>query len=56
MLLLGWMVLVFAIVPFVYGIGQFRTISVALALAGAIVMVLGGYWAWKTARPARQPP
>jgi len=55
MFLLGWMVFVFAIVPFVYGIGPFRTTGLALALAGAIVMGLGGYWAWKAARPPGRP-
>jgi len=53
MLLLGWMVFVFAIVPFVYGLQQFRTFSLLVALLGVVVMVLGGLWAWK---PGRTPP
>lgn len=47
MLLLGWMVFAFAIVPFVYGIGPPREIGLAVALTGAVVMALGGFWAWK---------
>ncbi|HYB78420.1 MAG TPA: hypothetical protein VEG66_01490 [Thermoplasmata archaeon] len=56
MLLLGWMVFVFAIVPFVYGIGQFRVISLALALLGAVMMTLGGLWVWKGGAPREPPP
>lgn len=48
MFLLGWMVFVFAIVPFVYGITQLRTTSLAIAVVGAVIMATGGFWAWKS--------
>lgn len=56
LLLLGWMVFVFAIVPFVYGINQFRTFSLTLALAGAVVMISGGVWAWRAGVLPGRPP
>jgi len=53
MLLLGWLVFVFAIVPFIYGINPLRLISLGIALAGGVAMGLGGFWLWK-ARGTRQ--
>jgi len=56
MFLLGWMVFVFAAVPFVYGIDQLRAISVTLALRGAVAMASGGLWVWRAGRPPSRPP